>query len=165
MDKHEKNNSQIEVEHAFQHNVYVKQMTFPKKGNVYCGHHHYYDHVTLVAKGKVKVKFLEVKEVGLEEEEKEFVGPSMFVTRAYREHEITALEDDTCVCCIHAVRTADGEIFVPGDQHTPEKMREMKDKKQFQGYATDLPADMKKKILERAMQEDTLVPDSGSKLI
>ena len=113
MNHKEEYNKDIDMSHSYQHNVYVKTMRFKESGFMYCGHHHTYDHVTLVASGKVRVKFGAVPEGNLPEEEKEYTGSSMFVTRSYREHEITALEDKTVCSCIHAIKTTDNEIVDP----------------------------------------------------
>lgn len=98
---------------AYSHNVFIKQMRFEKKGQIYQGHHHEYDHVTLVAKGKAKVTFKAIPEAGIPEEVGVYDSVNMFITRAFREHEIEALEDNTVVCCIHALRTIDGKIYEP----------------------------------------------------
>lgn len=115
---HEKENSvnhnqDIKVNHAYQHNVYVKQMDFDNANMTYCGHHHEYDHVTMVASGRVKVTFGAVPFAGIPEEVKEYSAVSMFVTRSFRLHTIESLEPNTTVCCIHALRTQDGEILEP----------------------------------------------------
>ena len=153
-DKHE-SNKQIISEHAYQHNVYVKKMIFPKGGNFYRGHHHNYDHVTLVAAGRVSVVFEAVPEVGLDAEEKQYNGGSLFVTRGFRQHKITALEDNTIVCCIHAIRDKDGEVITVFDNN----------KKETQAFAfTATPAVMNE-LLKKADQEGTLVQGSGDNLI
>lgn len=112
------------IEHVWQHNIYIKKMTFPTAGTVYKGHHHDYDHVTMVASGKAKVKFNAVPEAGVKAEEREYGAVGTFITRAYRTHEITALEDNTVVCCIHAMRTVDGQVIFPdaheGHEHDPD---------------------------------------------
>lgn len=158
MNKHHIN-KQIEMEHFFQHNVFVKKMIFKEKGMVYCGHHHEYDHVTLVAAGKISVKFSSVPEGDLPEEIKEYAGTSMFVTRSYREHEITALEDNTVVCCVHAVREEGGEII-----GTPSHVDKNKVKTQ-RGLAFDMTPEERLKCILRAEEEGTLKPGNADILI
>jgi hypothetical protein len=102
---------EIEVTHAFSHNVFVKMHKVPKAGTPYKGHYHNTDHTTLVSSGKVSVEFGEVPEAGLKAETKEYTAPAMFITRAFRRHKITALENDTVFCCIHATVDGDGKSF------------------------------------------------------
>ena len=159
MNKHHKN-QQIEMEHFFQHNVFLKKMIFKEKGMVYCGHHHDYDHVTLVAAGKVSVKFGPVPEGDLPEEIKEYAGTSMFVTRSYREHEITALEDNTIVCCVHAIRDEKGEII-----GIPSHVDKNEAKIQMGRMAFDMTPEEKLKSVLRAEEEGTLKPGNADILI
>ena len=159
MSKHE-NNQQIQMEHSFQHNIFLKKMIFKEKGMMYCGHHHDYDHVTLVAAGRVSVKFGSVPEGDLLEEVKEYGGASMFVTRSYREHEITALEDNTIVCCIHAIRDTNGEII-----GIPSHIDKDKAKVAMGRMAFDMTPEEKLKSILRAEEEGTLKPGNADILI
>ena len=79
--------------------VYVRHMVFEKAGDIENGHAHIFDHQTLVAKGSVKVK--------ANGKETVFNAPHCVFIKANVEHELTAMEDDTVVYCIHALR--DGE--------------------------------------------------------
>ncbi len=163
------------TEHIFQHNIYVKKMNFPEEGTTYCGHHHDYDHVTMVAAGKVRVKFSAVPEAGIPEETREYEAVSTFVTRSFREHEITSLTPDTVVCCIHALRDVNGEIIVPDihddHKHDPdfklqsnkevlEKVLEKRGRMAFTASETDLD-----KMFKRAEKEGTLRPGSQDDLM
>jgi murein L,D-transpeptidase YcbB/YkuD len=173
MNKNE--NLKMEVNHIFQHNIYVKEMRFTEANQTYCGHHHDYDHVTMVAAGRVRVKFSAVPEVGIQEETKEYEAVSTFVTRSFREHEITALTPDTVVCCIHAVRDASGDIIVP---EAPEDKKHDPDHK-FHGWgeisrivgkktgrmAFTASEKDKDRMFKRAEKEGTLKPGSGDMLI
>ena len=164
---------------AIQHNIFVKQMDFDDANITYCGHHHEYDHVTMVASGKVRVKFGAVPFAGIPEETKEYSAVSMFVTRAFRTHEITALEPNTSVCCIHALRTKDGDIYepdVPKDhfvESTPSvNISNSTDKIQFPPNATNVKAfnafenpKVLNEILSVAQKEGTLKPGSQDELI
>jgi len=160
MNHKEEFNKQIDMSHSYQHNVYVKTMTFKQSGLTYCGHHHTYDHVTLVASGKVRVKFEAVLEGDLPEEEMEYIGSSMFVTRSYRKHEITALEDNTVVCCIHAIRNVEGEIIV---YDVPSHIDDAKEKLALMAY--DMTPEEKLKSILRAEEEGTLQPGNADLLI
>lgn len=80
-------------------NVFVKQITFLNAGDIERGHHHNFDHLTLLARGKLKVTALGRSQ--------EFVAPHHIFIKAGVEHELEALEDMTVAHCIHAIR--DGE--------------------------------------------------------
>lgn len=171
MDKHKSNNEQVRMEHAFQHNIYLKKMFFNAQGSVYKGHHHDYDHVTLVASGKVRVRFAAVPEAFLPAEEKEYSGVSMFVTRCFREHEITALEDNTVVCCIHAIRDANGQVIDPPSELKDHQLNNMNDLAnalrgfELGRFAFSATPEDKEHMIKRAIQEGTLEEGSGDKLI
>lgn len=116
--------------------VYVRHMVFEKAGDIEEGHAHVFDHQTLVAKGSIKIK--------ANGKETVFAAPHCVYIKADVEHELTAMEDDTVVYCIHALRDGSdvcdivppeaiplgaGEdeafkvamplIVSPTDQHTP----------------------------------------------
>lgn len=159
------------MQHAFQHNIYVKKMCFPADGCVYRGHHHEYDHITLVASGRVRVRFGAVPAAGLPAEEKEYEGVSMFVTRSFRTHEITSLEDNTVVCCIHAIRTKDGQIIDPPSElseqtlHSFDELASAIKGIDLQPIAFDATPCQMNKFIERAKEEGTLEQGSGDKLV
>jgi len=90
-------------------NTWVKQMHFVKAGDINEGHKHNFDHQTLLAKGSVKIK--------VNGEETDFVAPHIIFIGAGHEHEMVALEDDTIVFCIHALRDGDQveDIIDPKD--------------------------------------------------
>lgn len=172
MNKHVENNNQVQMEHAFQHNIYLKKMTFPKGGSVYRGHHHDYDHISLVASGRARVRFGKVVEAGLPDEEKEYGAVSMFVTRSFRQHEITALEDNTVVCCIHAIRTLDGQVMDPPSELKDRQLNNFQDlAKALMGHnpamrlAFDATPEEIEKMIDRAAEEGTLEEGSGDKLV
>lgn len=166
----------MSTEHIMQHNVYVKKMSFPEKDTVYCGHHHDYDHVTMVTKGRVRVKFLAVPEAGIDEEVKEYSAVETFVTRSFREHEITTLEPETVVCCIHAIREENGNPVVPEVPsehlhdpdykfHSWEKVSAALKDKKIQRRAFTATLEDKHKMIVRAEKEGTLVAGSGDMLL
>lgn len=84
-------------------NIWVRQNYFAKAGDVFPGHKHYFDHVSLLAKGRVMV---EVEG----HPPKEFVAPTFIVVKKEHNHKITALEDDTLWYCVFALRDIDGEL-------------------------------------------------------
>ena len=95
-------------------NIWVRQNTLEHAGMTGGGHHHYFDHVSLLAKGKVRVSIDG-------QEPKEFTAPTFIVIRAECSHEIVALEDDTVYYCVFALRDINGEVIEPifGEQHDP----------------------------------------------
>lgn len=77
-------------------NIYSRQMHFLKAGDIEHGHMHCFDHITLLAKGKLRITALG--------NTTEFTAPHQIFIRADVEHELVALEDDTVAYCIHALR-------------------------------------------------------------
>jgi hypothetical protein len=76
--------------------VYVRQMHFQNAGDVETGHAHQFDHQTLVSKGSVQVEVDGKKTV--------FTAPHIVFIKKDAVHELTAMEDNTVVYCIHALR-------------------------------------------------------------
>lgn len=77
-------------------NVFSRQMHFKKAGDMEQGHSHCFDHVTLLAKGRLQLTALGTTT--------EFVAPHQIFIKADVVHELIALEDDTVAFCIHAIR-------------------------------------------------------------
>ena len=86
-------------------NLYSRMMHFKKAGDIEQGHKHQFDHLTLLAKGRLQVT--------VESKATEFVAPHMLYIRADKNHELVALSDDTVAYCIHALRTPEGDIIDP----------------------------------------------------
>lgn len=87
-------------------NLFSRMMHFEKAGDVEIGHTHQFDHLTLLAKGKLKVTVDGVMS--------EFVAPQMIYIHKDKMHELVALVDDTVAYCIHALRDKEtGEILDP----------------------------------------------------
>jgi quercetin dioxygenase-like cupin family protein len=81
-------------------------MHFEKAGDTEIGHTHQFDHLTLLAKGKLKVT--------VEGTASEFTAPHMIYIHKDKRHELQALTDDTVAYCIHALRDKDtGDILDP----------------------------------------------------
>lgn len=76
-------------------------MHFLKTGDRNEGHVHNYDHITLLSKGSV--------EVDVEGNKTTFVAPHMIYVTKGKRHFLTALEDNTVACCVHALRTGERE--------------------------------------------------------
>jgi hypothetical protein len=86
-------------------NLYSRMMYFKSAGDIEIGHTHQFDHLTLLAKGRLKVT--------VEGNVTEFTAPQMIYIHADKVHELVALTDETVAYCIHALRTDEGEVLDP----------------------------------------------------
>jgi quercetin dioxygenase-like cupin family protein len=87
-------------------NLFSRMMHFVKAGDIEHGHTHQFDHLTLLAKGKLKVTVDGVSS--------EFTAPHMIYIHKDKVHELEALTDETVAYCIHALRDKDNnEILDP----------------------------------------------------
>jgi quercetin dioxygenase-like cupin family protein len=84
-------------------NLFVRQMHFINAGDCEEGHVHQFDHLTLLAKGRLAV--------GINGEVTEFTAPQMIYINANLRHKIVALSDNTVAYCIHALREESGDIL------------------------------------------------------
>ena len=84
-------------------NIWVRQNYLENKGDFVEGHTHNFDHVSLLASGKVLV---EVEGF----EPKEFKAATFIIIKKEHEHKFTALEDNTLWYCVFALRDLDGEV-------------------------------------------------------
>jgi quercetin dioxygenase-like cupin family protein len=96
----------LEVKIGCVANLYSRMMHFRKAGDIEIGHTHQFDHLTLLAKGKLKVT--------VESVVTEFTAPHMIYIHKDKVHELQALTDETVAYCIHALRDKDtNEILDP----------------------------------------------------
>jgi quercetin dioxygenase-like cupin family protein len=87
-------------------NLYSRMMHFKNAGDIEAGHTHQFDHLTLLAKGKIKVT--------VEGVATEFTAPHMIYIHKDKVHELQAVTNDTVVYCIHALRDKENnEILDP----------------------------------------------------
>lgn len=87
-------------------NLFSRMMRFEKAGDIELGHAHQFDHLTLLAKGKLKVT--------VEGVSTEFIAPHMIFIQKDKIHELEALTDETVAYCIHALRDKNNnEILDP----------------------------------------------------
>lgn len=87
-------------------NLFSRMMHFQKAGDIEIGHTHQFDHLTLLAKGKLQVT--------VDGDVTEFTAPQMIYIRKDKVHELVALTDNTVAYCIHALRDKDNnEILDP----------------------------------------------------
>jgi quercetin dioxygenase-like cupin family protein len=84
-------------------NLFVRQMHFANAGDSEQGHAHSFDHMTLLAKGKLSVR--------INDEVTEFTAPQMIYIKAELQHELVAVTDNTVAYCIHALREPSGDII------------------------------------------------------
>ena len=98
----------LKIQHHFSDGIYAKQMELPKD-HYAVSHKHTYDHLSILAKGKVIV---EVDGV-----ENEYIAPACLNILRGTEHKITALEDSFWYC-IHATTETDiamiDEVLIGG---------------------------------------------------
>jgi quercetin dioxygenase-like cupin family protein len=81
-------------------NLFSRQMHFKKAGDLEHGHTHPFDHLTLLASGSLRVT--------VNGKTTDFKAPHMIFIKAEYNHELVALEDNTVVYCIHALRKGNG---------------------------------------------------------
>lgn len=87
----------IDTLHHFSDGLYAKQMALPK-GTLACQHKHEYDHLSILAQGKVRVLFDN-------DAFEEFTAPSCINIKQGVNHTIMALEDSTWFCIHHTFET------------------------------------------------------------
>jgi quercetin dioxygenase-like cupin family protein len=95
-------------------NLFARMMYFEKAGDKELGHTHAFDHLTLLAKGKLSVK--------INGQVTEFQAPQMIFIKAELNHELTALTDGTVAYCIHALRDSSGDIIDPASVPQAEEL-------------------------------------------
>jgi quercetin dioxygenase-like cupin family protein len=80
-------------------NMFVRQMHFKEVGSFEQGHEHTFDHLTLLASGKLLVE--------ANGETTEYVAPTMIYINSEVEHKLTSLEPNTVAYCIHGLRDSE----------------------------------------------------------
>jgi hypothetical protein len=96
-------------------NLWSKMMHFKKAGDTEQGHAHVFDHLTLLAKGAMKVIVNGVAS--------DFKAPHMIFIKKDAVHELIALEDDTVAYCIHALRNGEGVDDIIDPTMVPDGVR------------------------------------------
>jgi hypothetical protein len=100
-----------EVKLAVIANVWIKLMRFTKIGDYVPGRKHVFDHATVLAQGSVEVEIAGEKTT--------FIAPNIIYIQKSLEHKITALEANTVVLCIHALRGADATEDIISEDMIP----------------------------------------------
>jgi quercetin dioxygenase-like cupin family protein len=90
-------NTVPEIKLAVIANVWIKLMTFKKAGDYAPGHKHTFNHPSLLSAGSVVVE--------VDNNKKTFRAPAIIYIEKDKEHSIIALEPNTVVSCIHALRS------------------------------------------------------------
>lgn len=81
-------------------NIFSRQMTFKEAGDTEYGHTHQFDHLTLLASGSLQVT--------VDGNVTMFKAPHMIYIHKDKNHQLVALEPNTVVYCIHALRDGNG---------------------------------------------------------
>lgn len=92
-------NKDVEIEHYFAGGVYAKQMRIAKNCKIPT-HRHVYDHLSVLAQGRVRVTVSKITQ--------EYTAPAAIEIKKDLVHTIEALED-TVWYCIHASEETDPE--------------------------------------------------------
>lgn len=82
-------------------NLYSRMMHFKNAGDIEEGHTHQFDHLTLLAKGRLKVT--------VDGQVSEFTAPHMVYIKKDKHHILEALTDETVAYCIHALRDKENQ--------------------------------------------------------
>ena len=87
-------------------NLFSRMMHFERVGDIEIGHTHQFDHLTLLASGKLQIT--------VDGKATEFTAPQMIYIHKDKVHELVALMDNTVAYCIHALRDKENnEILDP----------------------------------------------------
>jgi len=82
-------------------NIFSRMMHFENIGDIEYGHSHTYDHLTLLASGKLKIT--------IDNQSTEFIAPHMIFIKKEKIHILESLEPNTIAYCIHALKNKDTE--------------------------------------------------------
>jgi hypothetical protein len=93
-------------------NLFSRMMHFKNVGDMEHGHTHQFDHLTLLASGKLQVT--------VDGHVSEFEAPHMIYIKKDKMHELVALESNTVAYCIHAIRIGDGVDDIVDPSMVPE---------------------------------------------
>lgn len=93
-------------------NVAVRMMHFQASGDTHNGHVHKFDHISVLAKGAVRVEFND----GVQEH----AAPCLIIVPKLVRHQFIATEPGTILCCVHAVRDGNN-IEDVAEQGLPEE--------------------------------------------
>ena len=86
-------------------NIWIRRQTYEKAGFFHHGHKHDHDHVTLVVQGKALIEKEGYEPQIVEAEDWTYIQANVH-------HEIVALEDDTHIFCLFAMRDIETDEVV-----------------------------------------------------
>ena len=101
-----------EIKLAVIANVWIKLMTFKNPGDYAPGHKHIFNHASLLTAGSVVVE--------VDRKKKTFRAPAIIYIEKDKEHNIIALEPNTVVSCIHALRNGNETDDIISEDMLPE---------------------------------------------
>lgn len=107
-------NNGPEIQLSCAGNVFTRMMTFDKAGKTEHGHAHPFDHSTLLARGSIRLT--------VEGCARDFKAPALIYIQKDKKHELKALEDNTVVACIHALRDEAGVILPENSMLSPQEI-------------------------------------------
>ena len=81
-------------------NIYIRMMTFNEEGSSEPPHKHIFDHIQVLATGKVKIT--------VNDQESIHSAPKMIYIKKNVAHSIVALEPGTTIMCVHGLRDGYG---------------------------------------------------------
>jgi hypothetical protein len=84
-------------------NIWVRQNLLENVGDIHPGHKHNFDHVSLLASGRVEVTVDGYPP-------KEFTAPTFIVIKKEHHHTFKALENNTLWYCVFALRDVNGDL-------------------------------------------------------
>ena len=93
-------------------NLYSRQMHFENVGDIEHGHTHQFDHMTLLASGRLQVT--------VDGKVSEFSAPHMIYIKKDKMHELVALEPNTVAYCIHPMRLGERIEDIVDPEMVPE---------------------------------------------
>lgn len=96
-------------------NMFVRQMHFKEAGACEQGHAHTFDHLTLLASGRLQVE--------ANGEITEYTAPTMIYIDSDVEHKLTALEPETVAYCIHGLRDTEKSDDIISPEMIPNGIR------------------------------------------
>lgn len=101
-----------EIEITCCSNVYIRRMIFKQAGITELGHTHRYDHLSYLSSGSVEMQIYDQEKDEMTPP-KVYKAPATIFVAKELVHQITSLEDNTVVSCIHALRDIEEEIISP----------------------------------------------------
>jgi hypothetical protein len=87
-------------------NLWIRQMFFENIGDIHDGHSHTYDHLTLLAHGRLRVSIIDEQGQRISTD---FTAPHMIWIEKGKVHDLESLEPGTVSYCVHALRSEESQ--------------------------------------------------------